>query len=464
MNLVWLRNDLRLDDNPALFAACQRGSKVQVVFFACDQQWKQHNEAAVKISFWQQAVNDLQSKLSQRGIPLFIIQCQTYQNIPLHLLKHCQQHRVTDVHFNREYALHEISRDDAVKRELQNSNIGCHSYQSDLIASASLLNKQGLPYRVFTPWYRAWIKQLTEADLTPFNVPDRVDKAIIDSPNPVEIIKNAQFREDLFPASEVEAHKRLHQFIQLRLPNYQEQRDIPSVNATSTLSPYLSSGLISLRRCLHEIRQHAQLDGADWRIDPWVRQLGWREFYRYLMLNFPRLSMNRAFIRKTESITWERNEENNRAWKLGLTGYPIIDAGMRQMARTGWMHNRLRMLCASFYSKLMLSDWHLGEAFFMQSLIDGDFASNNGGWQWCASTGCDASPWFRIFNPHKQSQKFDANGDFIRKMVPELANLDKREIHAPPLQACEKYNYPQPIIDYTASRQRALQRFKDTLG
>ena len=463
MNLVWLRNDLRLDDNPALANACQQGHQVQVIYTACAQQWEEHHEAGVKISFWQQALIDCQLKLSQLGIPLIIIRCSTFQSLPEQLIKHCQRYKVTDIHFNDEYAVNEMKRDESVVRELSNVNIRCHRYQADLLVTDPLFNQQGLPYRVFTPWYRSWIKKLSGIALTPLGRPQPVDQPLSGKLGSIAIRKDANFREDLFPATEQEASNRLQKFMTQRLAHYQEQRDIPSLNATSTLSPYLSSGLISARRCVYEVQQFSLLHELDWRADPWIRQLGWREFYRYLMIHFPRLSMNRAFLVKTESITWESNEAHTLAWQQGMTGFPIIDAGMRQMARTGWMHNRLRMLCASFYTKLMLSDWREGERFFMRSLIDGDFASNNGGWQWCASTGCDASPWFRIFNPTTQSQKFDTDGSFIRKMVPELKDLDNRSIHAPTPDLRSKYDYPEPILDYSVSRQRALDRFKSAL-
>jgi deoxyribodipyrimidine photo-lyase len=463
MNLVWLRNDLRLDDNPALFEACQPGTKVQVVYTSCDEQWQQHHEAQVKVSFWQETLTDLRSRLSQLGIPLSIIECHSYHRVPDLLAAHCERHEVSDCYFNDEYAVNENKRDEQVEHRLKRLNIRCHRYQSDLLVSEPLLNQQGLPYRVFTPWYRAWIKKLSEDALIPLPPPQPQGNPLAVLQHAVKIMGNSSFRDDLFAPTELEANNRLQSFIRQRLPEYEKLRDFPALNATSTLSPYLSSGLISARRCAYEILQASQLNGVDWRLDPWFRQLGWREFYRYLMLHFQRLSMNKAFIPKTELMRWELNEGYIEAWQKGLTGYPVIDAGMRQMARCGWMHNRLRMLCASFFSKLMLTDWRLGERFFMQSLIDGDFASNNGGWQWSASTGCDASPWFRIFNPYTQSRKFDPDGNFIRKLVPELERLDDKEIHLPSSQACARYNYPAPILDYATSRKRALERFKSTL-
>jgi deoxyribodipyrimidine photo-lyase len=458
MQLVWLRNDLRIDDNPALYHACQQDEPVSVIYISTPLQWQKHHESSARLAFCQQALLSLAASLGSSGIALSVVEVKSFEDTPAALARFCESNFVTGIWFNIEYAVNERQRDALVETELNRIGVKCHSYQADLLIDPPILNQQGKPYKVFTPWYRAWISRVLQLNPNPLPAPTSIGTAL---PEPQLVsITQGSFREDLFPASENAALDRLHAFMEKWLVSYNNRRDFPGVNATSTLSPYLSNGLISARRCLYEVQQHLRLTGDDWLLDPWVRQLGWREFYRNLMLQFPRISMNWAFQTHTDQLRWEYDEKLIAAWQQGLTGFPIIDAGMRQLRQTGWMHNRLRMLTASFFSKLMLCDWRLGERFFMQSLIDGDFANNNGGWQWCASTGCDASPWFRIFNPISQSRKFDSEGVYLRKFLPELSQLDNKDIHDPPSAMRKVCNYPESALDYKTCRLRVIERFK----
>jgi deoxyribodipyrimidine photo-lyase len=254
--------------------------------------------------------------------------------------------------------------------------------------------------------------------------------------------------------------QRLTTFCQQKLPLYPQLRDIPSVAGTSSLSPYLANGQLGPRRCVETIKLCCVQAGRDWRSDDWLRELAWRDFYRQLMHHFPRLCQGRPFRPDTDRIQWNSCEADFQAWCEGRTGFPIVDAAMRQLRQTGWMHNRLRMVAASFLSKILFLDWRRGEQYFMQQLIDGEFAANNGGWQWSASTGCDAAPYFRVFNPTRQSQRFDPQGAFIRRFVPELSSLSAKAIHQPSLEDCQRLAYPKPIVDYKLARQYAIDSFK----
>ncbi len=467
MNTVWLRNDLRLDDNPALHFACKNAARtsrpVSVIYCSTESQWEEHNEAGVKLGFKAQALSNLQKSLADRGIKLHLLHANRFSNCAKVIASFCESHSVKSLWFNAEVPLHEKQRDQQVRTSLQDVGIECHSFEHEFLVAPDMLQTQkGNPYKVFTPWYKAWIQQL-EARAEPLPAPPQISApARMDPIDAIALPLAEEFRQDLWPASEAAAHERAQQFCDEKIHRYIDTRDIPGINGTSTLSPYFASGLISSRRCLRIIQDSYQAHGTQcsWRLDPWLREIAWREFYRYLMLNFPNLSRGLPFKPETQYLQWESNAACVDAWQQGKTGYPIIDAAMRQLLRTGWMHNRLRMLTASFYTKLMLEHWSQGEAFFMRHLLDGDFPSNNGGWQWSASTGCDASPWFRVFNPTTQSEKYDPDGTFIRRMVPELSGLDNKSIHNPSAQQRQQLGYPSPIVDYRKARERVLERFR----
>ena len=265
----------------------------------------------------------------------------------------------------------------------------------------------------------------------------------------------------LWPAGEAEALSRLETYLDKNIFRYAQDRNDPIIDGTSRLSAYLASGIISPKRCILEALKinNFELDAGEKGIVKWIDEIVWREFYKNIMFSFPRVSKGQPFQTYTKNIEWRFNEREFTAWKEGKTGFPIIDSAMKQMLSEGWMHNRLRMVVAMFFTKNMLHDWRLGEAFFMQNLVDGDFASNNGGWQWSSSTGTDAAPYFRIFNPLTQSKNFDSEGLFIKKHIKELKNVDKREIHDPSPDIRESQNYPKQILDLKQSRLRAIDAF-----
>jgi deoxyribodipyrimidine photo-lyase len=264
----------------------------------------------------------------------------------------------------------------------------------------------------------------------------------------------------LWPAGESVAQAQLSRFIDERLGDYQAQRDFPNAQGTSGLSVALSAGTLAplsawqaARQCLTDASLRA---GAECGIG----ELAWRDFYRQIMYHFPYLAQGRAFRPETEWLPWRHDEALFSAWCRGQTGYPLVDAAMRQLVQTGWMHNRLRMVTAMFLTKHLFIDWRKGERFFMQHLVDGDFAANNGGWQWSASTGTDAAPYFRVFNPVRQSQRFDPDGRFIKRFVPELSALDAKQVHEPWKQPLLAPDYPAPIVPHAGVKQRVEAAFR----
>jgi deoxyribodipyrimidine photo-lyase len=265
-----------------------------------------------------------------------------------------------------------------------------------------------------------------------------------------------------WPAGENAASDHLERFLRFRGRHYQRQRDFPNVRGTSELSPYLALGMISYRQCLQAVMSEndGHLADGDAGLTTWVNELIWREFYQHVAVGFPQVCRYQPFQEHTRDLAWRDDDEGFAAWCEGRTGYPIVDAAMRQLVTTGWMHNRLRMVTAMFLSKHLLIDWRRGEAFFMHHLVDGEFCANNGGWQWAASTGTDAAPYFRIFNPTTQSTRFDPEGAFIAHWLPELASLPAKARHAPPQDMLNPVDYPSPIVDHKAARQRALDAFK----
>nr|WP_228148220.1 deoxyribodipyrimidine photo-lyase [Acinetobacter seifertii] len=270
-------------------------------------------------------------------------------------------------------------------------------------------------------------------------------------------------QQDLWPVGESYALEQLDHFIEDSISHYKVERDFPHITGTSKLSPYLNIGILSIRQCLQALfrSQHGNFHLTNEGQQTWLDELIWREFYQHILFDFPYVSKHIPFKKDTQKIQWNHNPEHLTAWQTGQTGIPIVDAGMRQLLQTGWMHNRVRMITAMFLCKNLLIDWRIGEQWFMQHLIDGDLAANNGGWQWCASTGTDAVPYFRIFNPISQSQKFDPNGDYIRTWVKELAHLDNKSIHDPySANKSLRLNYPKPIVDLKETRLKAIETFK----
>lgn len=469
--LVWLRQDLRCADNTALSAACtDPDAAVTALFCITPGQWQQHDVAGVRIDFERRHLKLLQQDLAALNIPLLIIVAETYAELPELIAQRCLLHSVTEVHGNRQYEINEGARDAAVASRLAADGIGCIWHEDQcIVAPGKVLTGDGRFYTVFTPFKRNWLTQLADRPvrLSAMPVKRRQVSAASDlvpedwggAVNHVDAATSSH----LWPAGEQAAWERLNAFMDNDIGRYDRQRDFPAINGTSTLSPYLAAGILSARQCLVLAQQAASRGkGSSTGVDVWISELCWRDFYKHILVGFPHVCRHQAFKRETDALPWRHDEALFQAWCEGRTGYPIVDAAMRQLRETGWMHNRLRMIVAMFLSKDMFIDWRWGERFFMQHLIDGDLSANNGGWQWAASTGNDAAPYFRIFNPSLQGPKFDPDGTFILQFVPELKGLSGKMLHEPHSKGMSPLfaRYPRPVVDHAKARDYALAQFK----
>ncbi len=451
--LVWFRRDLRLGDHPALHAALHTGAPVVALFIDYTQQHALHHEAEIKVNFQRHHINDLIGRLRRLGIGSVLHRVATFADVPALITEVTQALNVEHVYFNREYLLDELKRDQAVVAAMQECGVDCTALHSNyLLPAGAVCKADGTPYQVFTPYKKRCIERLQQQNMRPLEFPQA---AAVDSLHlraealPVEPLP------ERWKVGEKAAMAHMRSFLSEQGDAYSRARNFPARAGTSRISPHLAIGALSARQCLH---QACQLT-AEGLHSTWVSELIWRDFYRDLVHHQPSLCKHRPF--KAEAVDhWRTDAPLLTAWQQGQTGFPLVDAGMRELRDTGWMHNRVRMVTAAFLAKLCLVDWRLGERHFMQHLIDGDFASNNGGWQWSSSTGADAAPYFRIFNPTSQSKKFDPDGAYIRRYVPELATLDAASVHNPNSAQRRACNYPEAVIDYRHARAEALAWFK----
>ncbi|MBV4470639.1 deoxyribodipyrimidine photo-lyase [Pseudomonas siliginis] len=469
MQLIWLRSDLRQHDNTALAAAAARGPTV-AVYLLSPQQWLEHDDAPCKVDFWLRNLRELSQSLGALNIPLLIRSAPHWDQAPAELLKLCRQLKIEAVHVNEEYGVHESRRDEAVAETLRAEGIEFHSYLDQLLFKpGTILTKTGTYFQVFSQFRKVCYERLHRSMPALIKAPGKQAALDIESDAIPEAVKGfatpSESLRALWPAGEQEARRRLDTFTDAQIDYYRSERDFPAKPGTSQLSAYLAAGVISPRQCLHAALQSNQGEFESGKVGAvtWINELLWREFYKHILVGYPRVSRHRAFRPETEALAWRDAPEELKAWQEARTGLPIIDAAMRQLLETGWMHNRLRMVVAMFLTKNLLIDWREGERFFMRHLIDGDLAANNGGWQWSSSTGTDSAPYFRIFNPLSQSEKFDAEGVFIKHWLPELAGLNKKEVHNPAAAGglFGVAGYPAPIVNLSTSRERALTAFKN---
>jgi deoxyribodipyrimidine photo-lyase len=460
VSLHWFRSDLRTRDNTALLSAAAEGPVV-ALFIATPQQWQQHDDAPIKIDFWRRNLAVLEKELRQTGIPLLYASVPLYADIPALLDKLLPSLGVTSLHCNREFPLNELRRDQAVKTMCRGLGIAMHLHDDQvLLPPETVQNRSGEPFKVFTPWSLTVRDRLEEAGVFVAGVPARQVNPLKSLPADCLALDDIDWPAAgadwpaLWPAGEQAAQHALAEFSRNRIEAYRETRDLPGTQGTSRISHFLAAGVLSIRDCW----QQAAAFHAGTGIHTWQNELLWRDFYKHVMWHFPHVCKLMAWKQDFGHVPWRHDEAEFTSWCNGETGIPIIDAAMHQLLQTGWMHNRLRMIVAMFLSKHLLIDWRWGERWFMQHLIDGDFSANNGGWQWSASTGTDAAPYFRIFNPVTQSRRFDPDGDFIRRYLPALASLDDKSIHDPGLLAPR--GYPAPMVDLAFGRERALNAFR----
>ena len=464
-SLVWLRNDLRMDDNPALRKACINSDEVHCIYIYSLEQMKLHNDANCKIEFIINNLKDLDNSLQKIGVPLTVIDSNGYADNPKKILDVVQERSISKVYWNNTFGVDENIRDSEVKEVLHSNDIIFESFDDQVVyAPGKIKTKEDKPYSVFTPFKRRWIENFDIDFLDiEFNYSSKNSSGINSNVNKFdfEFVKSHSVDMSLWNIGESSAMSRLHDYLDYKVFRYSKDRNDPIIEGTSRLSPYLASGIISPKRCILEAlkKNNFKLDSGESGIVKWIDEIIWREFYKNIMHCFPKVSKGLPFQDYTKNIKWRFNKDEFEAWKIGKTGFPIIDAAMQQLNEEGWMHNRLRMVVAMFFTKNMLHNWRLGEAFFMENLLDGDFSSNNGGWQWSSSTGTDAAPYFRIFNPTTQSKNFDADGLFIKKHIKELKDLDKKEIHDPSEKIRVQLNYPKQILDLKESRLRAIDAF-----
>ncbi|MBF4180322.1 deoxyribodipyrimidine photo-lyase [Lelliottia nimipressuralis] len=462
-HLVWFRADLRLHDNIALAAACRsQDARVLALFIATPEQWREHGMAPRQAAYLRAHLNALQQGLAEKGIPLIYEAVSDFAAQSDKVQQVCDAHNVTHLFYNYQYEFNEQQRD----RQLENrlTTVVCQGFDdSVMLAPGSVMTGNHEMYKVFTPFKNAYLKRLKEGLPECVAAPAARGEALTVSAEINVDYPQRDFDPDHFPPTEKAAIAQLRQFCKQQAAEYEEQRDFPAIEGTSRLSACLALGVLSPRQCLHRLlaEQPQALDGGPGAV--WLNELIWREFYRHLMTYHPDLCKHRPFIRWTDKVQWQQDDARLQAWQNGQTGYPIVDAAMRQLNETGWMHNRLRMIVASFLVKDLLIDWRAGERYFISQLIDGDLAANNGGWQWAASTGTDAAPYFRIFNPTTQGQRFDATGEFIRQWLPELADVPGKSIHEPWVWADktgETLDYPRPIVDHKQARVATLAAYE----
>ena len=427
ISIFWFRRDLRLKDNHGLFQALESEKKVLPIFiFDEDILDLLENKSDKRVDFIVQGLQTLNSflKSKNKGIKIF-------KGKPLEIYKKLtENYEIEAVYCNEDYEPYAIKRDQEIADFLASKNIAFHSFKDQVIFHKDeIVKADKKPYTVYTPYSKLWLNEFQKFDLQGFTSEKKLDN-LLDIPfEELKIEKIGFQKTDLtFEVPEADLHI---------IKTYEETRNFPAVKGTTQLGVHLRFGTISVRK-LAKIAKENNLT--------FLKELIWREFFMQILYHFPKV-VNHSFKSKYDAIPWENNPEFLEKWKAGKTGFPIVDAGMRELNATGFMHNRVRMITASFLIKHLLTDWRIGEAYFAEKLMDYDLSANNGNWQWCASSGCDAAPYFRIFNPDEQQKKFDPDFKYIKKWIPEFGT---------------KY-YPKPIVEHKKAREKVLKVYKEAL-
>jgi deoxyribodipyrimidine photo-lyase len=469
-HVVWLRNDLRSYDNAALYHAAaaandDQSSAVLALFIATPKTWQQHHMAAQKQDLLRRRVLQMQAELAKQNIALLAAEADSYDDCAAILAKLTDAGMVA-LYGQTEYDLREQQRDQTISKQLQQNGVEVNWYDRlCIMPPGSVVTQSGDTYKVFTPFKRNWIAQLHEQEIRCFAKPKGTELIDIEKlAQQLELREMAQGDGSSadWPVAEKQLLDKLRSFCQQQVADYNDHRDFPAIDGTSGLSAYLACGVLSAQQCVNRLQMEAgpALEQEKSGASVWLSELIWREFYKHILLAYPRLIKHQPFQEDTAAIQWRQDKSLFKTWCDGKTGYPIVDAAMRQLNQTGWMHNRLRMITASFLVKDLQIDWRWGEQYFMSKLIDGEFAANNGGWQWAASTGTDAAPYFRIFNPVTQSERFDPDGKFIRRFLPELDNLEGKDIHWPHKKSTPAGYWPA-IVDHKEARKLTLEMFTE---
>lgn len=465
--VVWFRRDLRIEDNPALNHAVREGLAIVPLYIWSPEDYGDWAPGGASKWWLHYALESLREALDEIGLKLIIRRGSAEEVLP----EVAKEAEASAVFWNRLYDPAIIERDSRIKQQLKDSGLTAESFNGALLNEPhAISNKSGKPFRVFTPYYKH-VRQLTWAEPEPLERaevrrPTKAPKS--DSIEELGLLPKVRWDKKLEKHWEPTlkgAQDRLRFFHKSIYDNYTDTRNLPGIDGTSKLSPYLHAGQLSPRQVYAEIYETS---GASAKLSTFGSELCWREFAYHLLYHFPHLP-EKPLMDQFADFPWEPDKEALRRWQQGRTGYPIVDAGMRQLWETGWMHNRVRMVVGSLLVKHLLQPWQDGEAWFWDCLVDADLASNTMGWQWVAGCGADASPYFRVFNPMTQGSKFDEAGDYVREYVPELADLPDKYIHEPweapdPIlrSAGVKLgdNYPNPIINHREGRQRALDAYE----
>lgn len=428
INIFWFRRDLRLIDNRALFEALNHQNKVLPIFIFDTEILNQlENKEDKRVDFIFQALEKLNEYLEKQGKSI-----QIFYGKPLEIYqKLTEKYNIESVFCNEDYEPYAIKRDQEIKDFLASKNINFYQFKDQVIFQKDEITKaDGKPYTVYTPYSKQWLLKFNDQNLEFFASEKKLENLLnIEKQNIT--LENIGFKKTnyLFETPKINLEI---------LEKYQETRDFPT-HETSQMSVHLRFGTFSIRKLVkiaNELKDKTYL-----------KELIWREFFMQILWHFPKV-IHHSFKEKYDKISWKNNEELFQKWCKGTTGYPIVDAGMRELNETGLMHNRVRMVCASFLTKHLLTDWRIGEAYFAEKLMDYDLSANNGNWQWSAGSGCDAAPYFRVFNPEEQQKKFDPKFIYIKKWVKEFGTSA----------------YPKPIIEHKFARERALKRYKEGLG